>query len=231
MPTKLLYILPLFSFIISISALVYLLKIRADTKVDTFQQPFQPGEKEKLFTFFTNITSADIGMNCELNAEAIMNSKVKKLGDVFNLNIKTIHSKSNQLLFLFVLVLVFLVLFVLSVYSLSKNDSIFSLCFACLILIGNFAILILNFLIFVLMVISFYKGDTHKFLDFVECVNVNKAEFGKYMFAEKLNKDFKVFFVIYLISLILNYNTGSKSRENERKDQNEPKRVEIVQTK
>ena len=51
------------------------------------------------------------------------------------------------------------------------------------------------------------------------------------MFAEKLNKDFKVFLVLYLISLILNYNTGSKSRKNERKDQNEQKRVEIVKTK
>ena len=91
----------LFGLIISISTLVYLFKINADTKIDAFQQPFKPGEKDKFFTFYTNITSADIGMNCELYGEAILNSKVNKLGDVFYLNIENIHTKSSQLIFLF----------------------------------------------------------------------------------------------------------------------------------
>ena len=224
-------ILPCFSLILSITALVYLFKIRSDTKEDTFQQPFKPGEKEKLFTFFTNITSADIGMKCELYAEAIMNSKVNKLGDVFYLNIESIHSKSTQLLILFLLVIISLVLTFLRIYFLSKTNSLCSLCFACLTMLGNFGLLIVNFVVFVLFILSFYKGDTQRFIEFLGCVNVNKAEFGNYLFAEKLNKDFKVFFILYLISLFLNYTTNSKTKSNDKQDQNEQKSVEIVETK
>ena len=68
---------------ISISALVYLIKIRSDIKFDTFQEPFLVGQKDKLFTFYSNITSANIGIKCELYEEAILNPKVNKLGDVF----------------------------------------------------------------------------------------------------------------------------------------------------
>ena len=60
-------ILSLFSLFISICAFVYLFNIRNDTKIDTFQQPFEPGKKDKFFLFFSNITSADIGIKCELN--------------------------------------------------------------------------------------------------------------------------------------------------------------------
>ena len=52
---------------LSIATLVYLFNIGADTQVDTFQQPFQPGQKDKLYTFFSNITSADIGIKCKYN--------------------------------------------------------------------------------------------------------------------------------------------------------------------
>ena len=216
---------------ISIGALVYLIKIRSDTKVDTFQQPFQPGQKDKLFTFYSNITSANIGIKCELYEEAILNPKVNKLGDVFYLNIESIHTKSTQLLILYIVVIVVLFLTILSMYCLEATQSVGALCFACLIILGNFALLILNFVLSVLMVLSFYKGDTHRFIEYLSCANVNREEFGNYLFAEKLNKDFKIFIILNLISLFLNYNSNRDKKITENKEKNETKRVEIVESK
>ena len=216
---------------LSIATLVYLFNIRADTQVDTFQQPFQPGQKDKLYTFFSNITSADIGIKCELYEEAILSPKVKKLGDVFYLNIESIHSKSTQLLILYIVVIVALFLTILSMYCLEATQSFGALCFACLIILGNFALLILNFVLSVLMVLSFYKGDTQRFVDYLSCANVNRDEFGNYLFAEKLNKDFKIFIILNLISLFLNYNSSRDQKINENKEKNETKRVEIVESK
>ena len=216
---------------LSIATLVYLFNIRADTQVDTFQQPFQPGQKDKLYTFFSNITSADIGIKCELYEEAILNSKVNKLGDVLYLNIESIHTKSTQLLILYIVVIVVLFLTILSMYCLEATQSFGALCFACLIILGNCALLILNFVLSVLMVLSFYKGDTHRFIEYLSCANVNREEFGNYLFAEKLNKDFKIFIILNLISLFLNYNSSRDQKINENKEKNETKRVEIVESK
>ena len=221
----------LFSLCISIAALVYLIKIRSDTKVDTFQQPFQPGQKDKLFTFYSNITSANIGIKCELYEEAILNSKVNKLGDVFYLNIESIHSKSTQLLILNIVLIVGIILTVLGMYYLEATQSFGALCFACLIILGNFALLILNFVLSVLMVLSFYKGDTQRFVEYLSCANVNRLEFGNYLFAEKLNKDFKIFIILNLISIFLNYNSNRDKKINENKEKNENKKVEIVESK
>ncbi len=223
--------LSVFGLGLSIATLVYLFNIRSDTQIDTFQQPFQPGQKDKLFTFFSNITSADIGIKCELYEEAILSPKVKKLGDVFYLNIESIHTKSTQLLILYIVVIIALFLTILSMYCLEATQSFGALCFACLIILGNFALLILNFVLSVLMVLSFYKGDTQRFVDYLSCANVNRDEFGNYLFAEKLNKDFKIFIILNLISLFLNYNSSRDQKINENKEKNETKRVEIIESK
>ncbi len=223
--------LSVFGLGLSIATLVYLFNIRSDTQIDTFQQPFQPGQKDKLFTFFSNITSADIGIKCELYEEAILSPKVKKLGDVFYLNIESIHTKSTQLLILYIVVIIALFLTILSMYCLEATQSFGALCFACLIILGNFALLILNFVLSVLMVLSFYKGDTQRFVDYLSCANVNREEFGNYLFAEKLNKDFKIFIILNLISSFLNYNSNRDKKINENKEKNETKRVEIIESK
>ena len=209
------------TLLISTGAFVYLFKLRSDTKVDTFQQPFQPGQKEKLFTFYSNITSANIGIKCELYERAILNPKVNKLGDVFYLNIESIHSKINQILILYIIMIVVLFLTVLSMYCLEVTESFGALCFAFLMIFGNFALLILNFVLSVLMVLSFYKGDTHKFTEFLSCANVNREEFGNYLFAEKLNKDFKIFIILNLICLFMAYNSNKNKnkKKNERKEE------------
>ena len=206
---------------ISIGALVYLIKIRSDTKVDTFQQPFQPGQKDKLFTFYSNITSANIGIKCELYERAILNPKVKKLGDVFYLNIESIHTRSTQLLILYVVLIVYSFLTILSsIYCLEVIQSFGALCFACLIFLGNFSLLILSIVLYILMILSFYKGDTQRFIEYLSCANVNREEFGNYLFAEKLNRDFKIFIILHLISLFLSYNSNRNKNKNKKINEN-----------
>ena len=106
-------------------------------------------------------------------------------------------------------------------YCLEVTESFGALCFAFLMIFGNFALLILNFVLSVLMILSFYKGDTHKFTEFLSCANVNREEFGNYLFAEKLNKDFKIFIILNLICLFMAYNSNKNKnkKKNERKEE------------
>ena len=223
-------ILSLFSLFISICAFVYLFNIRNDTKIDTFQQPFEPGKKDKFFLFFSNITSADIGIKCELNENSILYSGVNKLGDVFYLNIESIHTKSTQLLIILTLTIIFLVLSILGIYFISPTKYIFAVFFYSILVLINLALFICNLIITALLILDFYKGDTQNFIEYLNCANVNREEFSKYFFAEKLNKDFKVFIVLNFIGLFINYNLIRKRRNNEQ-EQSGQRKVEIVESK
>ena len=107
-------ILSLLGFIISICSIVFLFKLRGDSKLDTFKQPFEVGEKGKLFNSqnISSITSSEFAIKCELYQEAIMSSKVDKLGYVFNLNVENIHRRTTQLVIIFALQILFIVLLI-----------------------------------------------------------------------------------------------------------------------
>ena len=217
-------------FIISICALVYLFKIRMDTKVDTFKQPLETGKKEQLFYSSNTTSSQDYGIKCELYQNAIMYSKVTKLEDVFNLNIESIHTKSTQLLIILTLTIIFLVLSILGIYFISPTKYIFAVFFYSILVLINLALFICNLIITALLILDFYKGDTQNFIEYLNCANVNREEFSNYFFAEKLNKDFKVFIVLNFIGLFINYNLIRKRRNNEQ-EQSGQRKVEIVESK
>ena len=223
-------ILSLFGLFISISAFVYLFNIRNDTKIDIFQKPFEPGKKDKFFLFFSNITSAGMPIKCELYENSILYSEVNKLGDVFNLNIEGIHTKSTQLLIIFVLTIIFLVITILSIYFVSFTKYLFAVFFNFFLVLINLALSICNFIITILLILDFYKGDTHNFIEYLNCANVNREEFSSYLFAEKLYKDFKVFIVLNVISLFINYNVNQKRKQSEQEIRGQG-RVEIMESK
>ena len=77
---------------------------------------------------------------------------------------------------------------------------------------------------------DFYKGDTHNFIEYLNCANVNREEFSSYLFAEKLYKDFKVFIVLNVISLFINYNVNQKRKQSEQEIRGQS-RVEILESK
>ena len=218
-------IIPLFGFIISICSIVYLFKLRSDTKEDLFQQQIEIGKKEKLFyqMNFSSIALTDKLIKCELYQEAIMNPKVNKLGVIFNLNIENIHKRATQLIIIFILVIVFLFLPLLMLYLYAKTKSAVIFVLAYIILLANFVLYFVNFIITIFLVVDFYKGDTYRFLDFLECKNVNKDELNNYLFAKKLKNDFIIFIILNIVSSMMNYksNEFAPSNNRQRRRQNE----------
>ena len=211
-------IIPLFGFIISICSIVYLFKLRSDTKEDLFQQQFELEKKEKLFyqMNLSSIALSDKLIKCELYQEAIMNPKVNKLGVIFNLNIKNIHKRTTQLIIVFILVIIFLFLPLLMLYLYAKTKSAFIFVFAYIILLANFVLYFVNFFITIFLVVDFYKGDTYRFLDFLDCKNVNKDELNNYLYAKKLKNDFIVFIILNIISSMMNYKSNEFTPANNR---------------
>lgn len=218
-------IIPLFGFIISICSIVYLFKLRSDTKEDLFQQQIEIGKKEKFFyqMNLSSIALTDKLIKCELYQEAIMNPKVNKLGVIFNLNIENIHKRATQLIIIFILVIVFLFLPLLMLYLYAKTKSAVIFVLAYLILLANFVLYFVNFIITIFLVVDFYKGDTYRFLDFLECKNVNKDELNNYLFAKKLKNDFIIFIILNIVSSMMNYksNEFAPSNNRQRRRQNE----------
>ena len=220
--------------IISIIALVYLFKIRSDTKEDIFQKPIEPTLKGKFF-YSTNtipaVNPAEVGIKCELYQDAIMNPKVTKLGDFFNLNIESIHSKANILLLIGALVIIMLLLTILSLFLLVQTKSLIFIFLTCIVSLGNVALIICNLVMSILFFLSYYNGDTYRFVEFLSCKNVNKNEFGDYLFAEKLKQHFTVFVVLNIINLYMNskVNTTTNSN-NQQQQQNNAQQEEVVRT-
>ena len=220
--------------VISICVLVYLFKIRSDTKEDLFKQPIDPALKGKFF-YSTNTTPAinpaEVGIKCELYQEVIMNPKVTKLGDFFNLNIESIHSKANMLLLIGVLAIIMLLLTIVALFFLEQTKSLLFIFLTCILSLGNVALIICNLVVSILFFLSYYNGDTYRFVEFLSCKNVNKSEFGNYLFAEKLKTHFTVFVVLNIINLYMNskVNTTANSN-NQQQQQNNAQQEEVVRT-
>ena len=108
------YIRSIISIGFSILIFVSIFQILSDTKNDAFEQQISLGEKEKMF-YGTNtnplIDSSIIGIKCEMYQNIIMDPKISKMGEVFNLNINLIHDKIYSLLIVEVLAFVFLVFY------------------------------------------------------------------------------------------------------------------------
>ena len=210
----------LIGFIISICSIVYLFKLRADTKEDIFKQPFKIGQKEKLFHSqnISSITSSEFGIKCELYQEAIMSPKVDKLGYVFDLNIENIHKRTTQLVIIFVLLILFIFLLIVILILIAKTESLMYIFLLSITIIANYALYIANFVITILLILAFYKGDAHNFVEFLSCKNINTEEFNKYSFAKELQKDFTIFFILNIVSIFLNYQTSQAAQINKQKE-------------
>ena len=160
-----------------------------------------------------------------------MNPKVTKLGDFFELNIEKIHSRANILLLLFILMIVFLFLTFFSLFLYSKTKSLWFICLSCIVTLGNIFLVVFNFIFTILLLVAYYNGDTYRFVEFLSCKNVNREEFGNYLFAEKLKKDFTIFVILNIINLIMNSRVNSSTKTNNQKEQNNNQGIELEETK
>ena len=217
--------------LISIIAMIYLFKIRSDTNNNIFQQIIEPSMKEKFFYSINTtpaVNPAEVSIKCELYQNAIMNPKLTKLGDLFDLNIEDIHSKANLLLLFAILAIISMLLTVFSLVLLEKMQSYF---YICLIIILAFGIMVLGFSNLVLTILfffSFYNGDTNKFVEFLSCKNVNRNEFSDYLFAEKLKKDFTIFVIFNIINSLINSKMNQNKNSNRQKPQRNGGQNEVV---
>ena len=217
--------------LISIIAMIYLFKIRSDTNNNIFQQIIEPSMKEKFFYSINTtpaVKPAEVSIKCELYQNAIMNPKLTKLGDLFDLNIEDIHSKANLLLLFAILAIISMLLTVFSLVLLEKIQSYF---YICLIIILAFGIMVLGFSNLVLTILfffSFYNGDTNKFVEFLSCKNVNRNEFSDYLFAEKLKKDFTIFVIFNIINSLINSKMNQNKNSNRQKPQRNGGQNEVV---
>ena len=217
--------------LISIIAMIYLFKIRSDTNNNIFQQIIEPSMKEKFFYSINTtpaVNPAEVSIKCELYQNAIMNPKLTKLGDLFDLNIEDIHSKANLLLLFAILAIISMLLTIFSLVLLEKIQSYF---YICLIIILAFGIMVLGFSNLVLTILfffSFYNGDTNKFVEFLSCKNVNRNEFSDYLFAEKLKKDFTIFVIFNIINSLINSKMNQNKNSNRQKPQRNGGQNEVV---
>ena len=190
----------------TIILIVIIAFISFKTRLDIFQKPLSIGEKRNIFKPLNTthpINSSEIGIKCEMYQNTIMNDRVSKLGDVFNIKLKSIHEKISTLLLSILFTFIFL--FSISVwYIISSLINSLSLVFIAYLLLaasaGSFVVvLIMLYKIF----ISFYKTDIFQFIAFLDCKNVNRDGLNKYLVVEDIYYYFRamIIFGIVLISM------------------------------
>ena len=202
---------------VTIFLFINIFKILSDTNHDAFQKPFAIGEKETLFyTKETNplVIPSEIGIKCEMYQNAIMNPKVSKLGEVFNLNIELIHDQIGRLLIVVVLSFVFLVFYIICFLIAIKKKSVTLGCLSCLMILASVSFAVAIFVLLYKLIIIFYKSDMKQFIEFLKCKNVNRAGFANYLYAEKLYDHFIMFVITSIIHIFFNISSSQNINKN-----------------
>jgi len=174
-------------------------------------------DKQKFLRFLLEETQ------CK-NYETQIKAGDKKLNEIFKLNISGIHEMVLGLLILIIISFGVLILF----FVLSCGAICGSICCgesAILILVPCIPVMIIvafgsgitNLVLFIILCVRYYGGDTRTYVEFLECKNVNRAKFSeKFKDIEELKSDFTVFMVLHIIYLVLNFLTsGSSSQKKE----------------
>ena len=192
-------------------------EVFSDTNYDAFQQPFTSGEKEILFyTKDTNpsINPSRINIKCQMYQNAIMNPKISKLGQIFNLNIELIHEKITSILIIIGLLLIMVGFYFicLKISIRRQNTSIRWLIL--ILIIGGFILVIAMFILLYKVIAIFYKSDMIQFIEFMNCKNVNRDGFGNYLYAENLYGHFIWFVIMIFLHIIVNV-VPSQNNKNE----------------
>ena len=187
--------------------------------VDTLSQNL---DKQKFLRFLLEESKC-------INYENQIKEGSKKLNEVFNLNIPGIHSMLNGLLYLIIISLALLG----ALIFLSCGAGLGTLCcgdkallilvpFAPLILIAFIGAAIASVVLFIILIVRYYNGDVRLYVEFLDCRNVNRNKFSdKFKDIEDLKSNFSVFMTLYIIYLILNFCTGSSSKQKEEEEQSD----------
>ena len=197
-------------FICLFAAFLFLYIIYIDTKIDPFQQQLGFQEKKNFFLLLPHESKKILKDNqCDKLVRLIVDPKTKKLGDVFESNIDSIHICAYIMILVFYYIFIVLFLFYLFYFfrsfNLLNNPFVATLyitlskIYKCIgIQISVFYIIILIYMIYL-----FYSGDINTYCDFLSCENINREGFFRYVFVEKIKSEFIYFLIPNIITSML----------------------------
>ena len=176
--------------------------------------------EEKLLSGCINVDSNNKSILLTENSEEcetvieLIKVKNSSLVDIFDLNTGTIHSTSIRIIINNIVTIAFC-FFALYAYRFCDDqkkdkedccDCIFEYLCTIFILLIILICLILNIIDFSILCGAYNSDDTRKFLNFLECKNVNKESFSKYAILEDLSYNFtliKIFHSLFIIYIVV----------------------------
>ena len=211
-----------FSLLLAVIVLVFL--IRSDTSKNYFNE--QLTQEEKNIFFYNTETNpllqpSEIGIKCQMYQNIIMDERVTKLGDVFNLNIELIHDKTTALLILWISCLIFTIFCMICFFANIRTQNVTIICLSCCMLIGSFIFAIANFILLYKLILAFYYSDMNQFVQFLKCRNVVREGFSKYLYIEDLHYHIALFILCSIVQMgtqVSNNNNDENRRERNNND-------------
>ena len=211
-----------FSLLLAVIVLVFL--IRSDTSKNYFNE--QLTQEEKNIFFYNTETNpllqpSEIGIKCQMYQNIILDERVTKLGDVFNLNIELIHDKTTALLILWISCLIFTIFCMICFFANIRTQNVTIICLSCCMLIGSFIFAIANFILLYKLILAFYYSDMNQFVQFLKCRNVVREGFSKYLYIENLHYHIALFILCSIVQMgmqVSNNNNDENRRERNNND-------------
>ena len=210
-----------FSLLLAVIVLVFL--IRSDTSKNYFNE--QLTQEEKNIFFYNTETNpllqpSEIGIKCQMYQNIIMDERVTKLGDVFNLNIELIHDKTTALLILWISCLIFTIFCMICFFANIRTQNVTIICLSCCMLIGSFIFAIANFILLYKLILAFYYSDMNQFVQFLKCRNVVREGFSKYLYIEDLHYHIALFILCSIVQMGMQLSNNNNNDENRRERNN-----------
>ena len=210
-----------FSLLLAVIVLVFL--IRSDTSKNYFNE--QLTQEEKNIFFYNTETNpllqpSEIGIKCQMYQNIILDERVTKLGDVFNLNIELIHDKTTALLILWISCLIFTIFCMICFFANIRTQNVTIICLSCCMLIGSFIFAIANFILLYKLILAFYYSDMNQFVQFLKCRNVVREGFSKYLYIENLHYHIALFILCSIVQMGMQLSNNNNNDENRRERNN-----------
>ena len=219
------YIRTILNIYLSLAVFFFVSLIRSKTSKNYFNEQLTQEEKNKFFYGTeTNplLQPLEIGIKCQMYQNIIMDEKITKLGDVFNLNIELIHDKTTALLILWIDYIIFAIFYIICFFANIRTQNMTNIFLPCCCLIGNFIFNIATFILLYKLILAFYYSDMNQFVKFLKCRNVVREGFSKYLYVENLQYHIALFILCSIaqigIQLINNNNNCEKRRERNNND-------------
>ena len=211
-----------FSLLLAVIVLVFL--IRSDTSKNYFNE--QLTQEEKNIFFYNTETNpllqpSEIGIKCQMYQNIIMDERVTKLGDVFNLNIELIHDKTTALLILWISCLIFTIFCMICFFANIRTQNVTIICLSCCMLIGSFIFAIANFILLYKLILAFYYSDMNQFVQFLKCRNVVREGFSKYLYIEDLHYHIALFILCSIVQMGMQLSNNNKDENRRERNNND----------